>query len=91
MDARVSNLRSKLELYRAASNGGSLANCPIRDVVQGVFGRWSSLLAMCTHRDRSLWQLSVNAGRCRSLWPCKKFIVSSRNARLVQVLSKSKV
>lgn len=43
MDARVSDLRSKLEIYRA-SNGGNLANCPVRDVIQGVFGRWSSLL-----------------------------------------------
>ncbi|MDP3895347.1 MAG: helix-turn-helix domain-containing protein [Mesorhizobium sp.] len=44
MDARVSDLRTKLEIYRAGSNGGNLANCPVRDVVQGVFGRWSALL-----------------------------------------------
>ncbi|MBN9071336.1 MAG: helix-turn-helix transcriptional regulator [Rhizobiales bacterium] len=46
MDGRLSNLRSKLEIYRATSEGRSLADCPVRDVIQTLSGRWSSLLTM---------------------------------------------
>ena len=46
MDARPANLRTKLEIYRADSGGAGLANCPIRDVIQTLSGRWSSLLMM---------------------------------------------
>jgi len=45
MDARVSDVKLQLEIYRASPEfSGNLANCPIRDILQGVFGRWSSLL-----------------------------------------------
>jgi DNA-binding HxlR family transcriptional regulator len=46
MDARPANLRTKLEIYRADSGDAGLANCPIRDVIQTISGRWSSLLMM---------------------------------------------
>ena len=44
MDGRVVNLRTKLEIYRASSPEQSLSDCPIRDVIQTISGRWSSLL-----------------------------------------------
>lgn len=45
MDGRIANLRTKLQVYKAnAGPTGSLADCPIRDVIQGVSGRWTSLL-----------------------------------------------
>jgi DNA-binding HxlR family transcriptional regulator len=44
MDARIASTRSKIEIYRA--NDGGLANCPIRNVVQNVSGKWSALLLM---------------------------------------------
>ncbi len=43
MDARVVSARQKIEIYRA---NGSLDNCPIRAVVQNIFGKWSALLLM---------------------------------------------
>lgn len=43
MDARVVSARQKIEIYRA--NGG-LDACPIRNVVQNVFNKWSALLLM---------------------------------------------
>lgn len=48
MDSRLSDFRTKLEVYRAmgGGEGGDLANCPIRSVVQNIFGKWSSLLLM---------------------------------------------
>jgi len=47
MDARPVNLRSKLEIYRAMSEPGqTLADCPIRAVIQTISGRWASLLMM---------------------------------------------
>jgi len=46
MDSHTLDLRSKLDLYRADAAGGSLANCPVRDVVDGISGRWASLLMM---------------------------------------------
>jgi DNA-binding HxlR family transcriptional regulator len=46
MDARPANLRTKLEIYRADNGDAGLANCPIRDVIQTLSGRWSSLLMM---------------------------------------------
>ncbi len=46
MEARQSNLRTKLEVYRATTNSASLADCPVRDVIQALSGRWSSLLMM---------------------------------------------
>jgi len=45
MDARPVSARRKIELYAAAYEGG-LANCPVRNVVQNIFGKWSSLLVM---------------------------------------------
>ncbi|MDQ6433567.1 helix-turn-helix domain-containing protein [Mesorhizobium sp. LHD-90] len=46
MDARQANLRTKLEIYRAESGGAGLANCPVRDVIHTLSGRWNSLLMM---------------------------------------------
>jgi DNA-binding HxlR family transcriptional regulator len=47
MDGRISDLRTKLEIYRATSDGhGDLSACPIRNVVQNIFSKWSALLLM---------------------------------------------
>jgi DNA-binding HxlR family transcriptional regulator len=46
MDGKVINLKSKMEIYKAVSGGGNIANCPVRDVIQGVSGKWRSLLMM---------------------------------------------
>ena len=46
MDSKIINLRSKLEIYKAGSGGGNLADCPVRDVIQGISSKWSSLLMM---------------------------------------------
>ncbi|AEH88091.1 helix-turn-helix transcriptional regulator [Mesorhizobium sp. B283B1A] len=46
MDGKVINLKSKMEIYKAISGGGNIANCPVRDVIQGVSGKWRSLLMM---------------------------------------------
>jgi DNA-binding HxlR family transcriptional regulator len=40
MDSRLT-LADKLH---AASGGMSLENCPVRQVMQGIFGKWSTLL-----------------------------------------------
>ncbi|MER8491646.1 helix-turn-helix transcriptional regulator [Mesorhizobium australicum] len=44
MDSRTVNLKSKLEVYKAMTDGGNIADCPVRDVIQGLNGKWSSLL-----------------------------------------------
>jgi DNA-binding HxlR family transcriptional regulator len=44
MDGTTIKLRSKLEIYKAMTDGGSIADCPVRDVIQGLNGKWSSLL-----------------------------------------------
>ena len=46
MDARIVSARQKIEIYRADVAQGGLANCPIRNVVQNIFGKWSSLLLL---------------------------------------------
>jgi len=46
MDARASSARQKIEIYRANAPEGGLANCPVRNVVQNIFGKWSALLLM---------------------------------------------
>lgn len=46
MDARVASARQKIEIYRAHAGQGGLANCPVRNVVQNIFGKWSALLLM---------------------------------------------
>ncbi|MER8373019.1 helix-turn-helix domain-containing protein [Mesorhizobium sp. M1406] len=46
MDGKVINLKSKMEIYKAMSGDGNFANCPVRDVIQGVSGKWRSLLMM---------------------------------------------
>ena len=46
MDARIVSARQKIEIYRAGVAEGGLANCPIRNVVQNIFGKWSSLLLL---------------------------------------------
>lgn len=44
MDARPANLRQKLEICRATSENGSIADCPVRNVMANISGKWSSLL-----------------------------------------------
>ncbi|MEW6633234.1 MAG: helix-turn-helix domain-containing protein [Pseudomonadota bacterium] len=44
MDSKVVDLKMKLEIYRAESGGGNLADCPVRDVIQGISGKWNTLL-----------------------------------------------
>ncbi|QDZ01569.1 helix-turn-helix transcriptional regulator [Nitratireductor mangrovi] len=63
MDARPSSLKGKLAVYRATSNGASLQNCPVRNVVQNIFSRWSSLLMM------ALAEKSYRFGELRRLVP----------------------
>ncbi|MCV3208957.1 helix-turn-helix transcriptional regulator [Mesorhizobium sp. YC-39] len=46
MDSKILNLRSKMEVYKAMTDGGNFADCPVRDVIQGISGKWSSLLMM---------------------------------------------
>jgi DNA-binding HxlR family transcriptional regulator len=46
MDARIVSARQKIEIYRANVAQGGLANCPIRNVVQNIFDKWSALLLM---------------------------------------------
>ncbi|UVC18676.1 winged helix-turn-helix transcriptional regulator [Mesorhizobium onobrychidis] len=46
MDGKIVSLRSKLEIYKAGSGGGNIADCPVRDVIQGISNKWSSLLMM---------------------------------------------
>ncbi|TPL56279.1 helix-turn-helix transcriptional regulator [Mesorhizobium sp. B2-4-2] len=46
MDGKVTNLKSKLDTYKAMSGGGNFAGCPVRNVIQGVSGKWRSLLVM---------------------------------------------
>ncbi|QPC92341.1 helix-turn-helix domain-containing protein [Mesorhizobium sp. INR15] len=54
MDSAIITLRSKLEIFKAMSNGGNLSDCPVRDVIQGLNGKWSSLLmsALAEHPYR---------------------------------------
>ncbi|TPL90709.1 helix-turn-helix transcriptional regulator [Mesorhizobium sp. B2-3-13] len=44
MDSRTVDLKSKLEVYKAMTEGGNIADCPVRDVIQGLNGKWNSLL-----------------------------------------------
>jgi DNA-binding HxlR family transcriptional regulator len=44
VDSTIVKLKSKLEIYKAMSGGGNLSDCPVRDVIQGLNGKWSSLL-----------------------------------------------
>jgi DNA-binding HxlR family transcriptional regulator len=47
MDQRPADFRTKLAIYRATAGAdANLHDCPVRDVVQNVFGRWSALLLM---------------------------------------------
>ncbi|AZO12289.1 MULTISPECIES: helix-turn-helix domain-containing protein [unclassified Mesorhizobium] len=46
MDSKFVNLKSKIEIYKAMTEGANLADCPVRDVLQGINGKWSSLLVM---------------------------------------------
>jgi DNA-binding HxlR family transcriptional regulator len=46
MDARVVSARQKIEICRADVEQGGLTKCPIRNVVQNIFGKWSALLLM---------------------------------------------
>ncbi|MDX8481295.1 helix-turn-helix domain-containing protein [Mesorhizobium sp. VK24D] len=46
MDGKVLNLKSKIEIYKAMTDGANFADCPVRDVIQGINGKWSPLLVM---------------------------------------------
>ena len=47
MDARLSEARARIAIAGAAMQGeGGIGDCPIRNVVQNIFGKWSSLLMM---------------------------------------------
>ncbi|MGD9912899.1 MAG: winged helix-turn-helix transcriptional regulator [Rhizobiaceae bacterium] len=46
MDARIVSTRQMLEFYKAQAADGGLANCPVRNVLDGVFGKWASLLLL---------------------------------------------
>jgi DNA-binding HxlR family transcriptional regulator len=63
MDSRIIDLGSKLEIYRAVSGGGNLADCPVRDVIQTINGRWASLLMM------ALAEKTYRFGELRRLVP----------------------
>jgi DNA-binding HxlR family transcriptional regulator len=46
MDSRSIGTSAKLETIRAMSGQGNLANCPVRDVIANLSGKWCSLLVM---------------------------------------------
>lgn len=46
MDGKIVNLKSKIEIYKAMTDGANFADCPVRDVMQGINGKWSPLLVM---------------------------------------------
>ena len=46
MDGKIVNLKSKIEIYRAMTGGANFGDCPVRDVIKGINGKWSPLLAM---------------------------------------------
>lgn len=46
MDGKIVNLKAKLEIYKAMTGGANFADCPVRDVIQGMNGKWSSLLVI---------------------------------------------
>jgi DNA-binding HxlR family transcriptional regulator len=64
MDSRIVSVPPKWEVYRAmAGPGADLADCPIRDVIQGINGRWASLLAS------ALAERAYRFGELRRLLP----------------------
>lgn len=64
MDGTQSNLRTKLAYMRATLGpDANLANCPIREVIQTISGRWSSLLMM------ALAERAYRFGELRRLVP----------------------
>lgn len=46
MDGKIVNLKSKIEIYKAMTDGANFADCPVRDVMHGINGKWSPLLVM---------------------------------------------
>lgn len=45
MDAKPASLMTKLEIYKAtAAPGMALGDCPIRNVINNIGGKWNSLL-----------------------------------------------
>lgn len=63
MDGRSINLKTKLEIYRATADGRSLADCPVRNVMDSISGRWASLLVM------ALAERAYRFGELRRLVP----------------------
>lgn len=58
---RMSELKTKLE--EARTQYGAIANCPVRDVIDGINGRWSSLLMI------ALSERAYRFGELRRLVP----------------------
>ncbi|MGX5802416.1 winged helix-turn-helix transcriptional regulator [Bradyrhizobium sp. Arg314] len=46
MDGKIVNVKSKIEIYKAMTDGANFADCPVRDVIHGINGKWSPLLVM---------------------------------------------
>jgi DNA-binding HxlR family transcriptional regulator len=63
LDGTIVNLRTQLEIARATSETGNLADCPVRAVIQTISGRWSSLLMM------ALAERAYRFGELRRLVP----------------------
>ena len=63
LDARSVDLKAKLEIYKATTPGGSLGDCPVRDVISCISGKWNSLLVM------ALAERAYRFGELRRLVP----------------------
>ncbi len=63
MDARTNDLKSKLELYRTSLGGGSFADCPVRNVISSIHGKWNPLLVI------ALAERAYRFGELRRLVP----------------------
>lgn len=46
MDTKPIGMHAKLESYRAAGKEGNAAECPVRDVIANLSGKWASLFVM---------------------------------------------
>lgn len=61
MDAKLIGVRAKLDSYRTSSMGASVTECPVRDVIANLNGKWASLfilvLAERPHRFGELRRL----------------------------------
>lgn len=46
LDARIVSARQRIEIQRSLAGNGGSDRCPVRRVVQNIFGKWPSLLVM---------------------------------------------